>query len=273
LRWECNAPPCLPSAECASVQVHRTRPRRPLALRRTFQDLSDQSALVAHASTKLLVETAAVLALNCRDGALWRRLVHSQRRLGLPLRHASLRREARLGPARQGRPAATVSREADRAGAMLRAWPGGRYSPGWRDGAAVVAARCLVGDARAHVALLDRIPRAPLPARDPQLRACARPKGKKSPPWPAAPPAAASRCSSGHCTRVAARSAYSAARLSGCAPDAVERVVGSSGGCARGRAARPSSSGCMVSCAPATRRGCSLPRTPQGTHVGLPLEP
>lgn len=82
--------------------MHRTRPRRPLALRRTFQDLSDQSALVAHASTKLLVETAAVLALNCRDGALWRRLVHSQRRLGLPLRHASLRREARLGPARLG---------------------------------------------------------------------------------------------------------------------------------------------------------------------------
>jgi hypothetical protein len=44
------------------------------------QDLSDPSALVARASSTLLIEVAAVLALNCRDGSLWRRLVKARQR-------------------------------------------------------------------------------------------------------------------------------------------------------------------------------------------------
>jgi len=72
---QCSALPSIGRMRKRASASHAPTP--PAALRRTFQDLSDQSALVAHASTKLLVETAAVLALSCRDGALWRRLVHA----------------------------------------------------------------------------------------------------------------------------------------------------------------------------------------------------
>ncbi len=54
--------------------------------------------------------------------------------------------------------------------------------PRWCVCAAVVAARRVVGDARAHAAVLARLPRAPLPARSPELRACARPQGSPPPP-------------------------------------------------------------------------------------------